>query len=238
MYLRRIQCRDRRWALLLQPSKYFIRPKISDHSSFQSLLPKTTLKEYSSHVGTIRRDLLGSNSSSIVSSRHSFIGLNKTPSFCLRSTQVHAFSSESDGSNASENKQVQVNDGANIDKGKNQLDKSGEDVKCNNAHARLGEQDQEEWLNNEKLAVESKRKESQFLTRKDKFKNEFLRRIVPWEKINISWETFPYYIHEHTKNLLMECAASHLRHNKLASSFGPGLASSSGRILLQSTPGL
>ncbi|WJX51183.1 hypothetical protein P8452_37398 [Trifolium repens] len=236
MYWRRIQCRDRRWALLLQPSKYFYRPKSSDHHCFQSLSPKTTVKEYSSHGGIIRRDVLGSDSSSHVSSRHSFTGLNRRPSFCLRSTQIHAFSSKSDGSNASENKQVHVNDGANFDKGKNQIDKSGEDVKCSNAHARLGVQDQEEWLNNEKLAVESKRKESPFLTRKDKFKNEFLRRIVPWEKINISWDTFPYHIHEHTKNLLTECAASHLRHNKL-SCFGSRLASSSGRILLQSIPG-
>ncbi|CAJ2679628.1 peroxisomal ATPase pex6-like isoform X2 [Trifolium pratense] len=221
MYWRRIQCRDRRWALLLQPSKYFLRPK-------------TTAKEYSSHGGIIRRDVLGSGSSSHVSSGHSFTGLNRRPSFCLRSTQIHAFSSKSDGSNASENKQVHVNVGANFDK--NQIDKSREDVKCSNAHARLGEQDQEEWLKNEKLAVESKRKESPFLTRKDKFKNEFLRRIVPWEKINISWDTFPYHIPEHTKNLLTECAASHLRHNKL-SCFGSRLASSSGRILLQSIPG-
>jgi len=42
---------------------------------------------------------------------------------------------------------------------------------------------------------------------------------------------------ENTKNLLVECAASHLRHNKFASTFGIGLSSSSGRILLQSIPG-
>lgn len=218
---------------MLQPSKYFFRPKFSDHS----LLPKTTVKEYSSHGGIIRRDVLGSDSSSHILSRHSFTGLNKRPSFCLRSSQIRNFSSESDGSGASENKQVHVNDGANFDKGKNQLDKSGQYVKCTNSHARLGELDQEEWLNNEKLAVESKKKESQFLTKKDRFKNEFLRRIVPWEKINISWDTFPYHIHEHTKNLLTECAASHLRHNKFASSYGIHLASSGGRILLQSIPG-
>ncbi|XP_012572706.1 uncharacterized protein [Cicer arietinum] len=233
MYLRRIQCRDRRWALLLQPSKYFFRPKFSDHHCFQSLSPKTTVKEYSSHGGIFRRHLLGSDSS-----KHSFAGLNKRPSFSLRSTQIQAFSSESDESSASENKQVHVNDGANFDKGKNQLEKAGEDViKFSNAHARLGEQDQEEWLNNEKLAIESKKKESPFLTRRDKFKNEFLRRIVPWEKINISWDTFPYHINEHSKNLLMECAASHLRHNKFTKSYGTHLASSSGRILLQSIPG-
>lgn len=194
MYLRRIQCRDRRWALLLQPSKYFFRPRFSDHSCFQSLSPKAIVKEYASHGSIIRRHLLGSESSSHASSRNSFTGLNKRPSFCLKSTRSRAYSSESDGRNASENKPVHVNDGASIDKGKNGQEKSGEDVKHVNSHARLGEQDQEEWLNNEKLAVESKRRESPFLTRRDKFKNEFLRRIVPWEKINISWDTFPYHV--------------------------------------------
>ncbi|AES89435.2 P-loop nucleoside triphosphate hydrolase superfamily protein [Medicago truncatula] len=181
MYLRRIQCRDRRWALLLQPSKYFFRPKFSDHS----LLPKTTVKEYSSHGGIIRRDVLG-----VVKYALSVLKV-------MEVVQVRI-------------KQVHVNDGANFDKGKSQLDKSGQYVKCTNSHARLGELDQEEWLTNEKLAVESKKKESQFLTKKDS---------------------------EHTKNLLTECAASHLRHNKFASSYGIHLASSSGRILLQSIPG-
>ncbi|XP_057456661.1 uncharacterized protein LOC130747672 isoform X3 [Lotus japonicus] len=231
MYLRRIQCRDRRWALLLQPSKYFFRPKFSDHP-FHSLSNKTTVKEYASHVSITRRHLLGS-----YSSRNSFSGLDQRCSVSLKSTQLRAYSSESDGRNASENKQVHVNDGANLDKGQNQQKKSREDVKHCNAHAQLGEQDQEEWLKNEKLSVESKRRESPFLTRRDKFRTEFLRRIVPWEKINVSWDTFPYHIHEHTKSLLMECAASHLRHNKFTSTFGTHLTSSSRRILLQSIPG-
>lgn len=42
---------------------------------------------------------------------------------------------------------------------------------------------------------------------------------------------------EHTKNLLVECAASHLKHKKFTTSFGARLTSSSGRILLQSVPG-
>lgn len=104
-------------------------------------------------------------------------------------------------------------------------------------HARLGEQDQKEWLNNEKLAIENKKKESPFLTKREKFKNEFLRRVVPWEKLTILWDMFPYYIHEHTKNLLVECAASHLKHKKSTMDFGSRLSSSSGRILLQSIPG-
>ncbi|KAG4385106.1 hypothetical protein AAZX31_12G026200 [Glycine max] len=237
MYLRRIQCRDRTWALVLQPSKYFFRPRFSDQRYFQSLSPKTTVEEYASHGRIIRKHLLGLDLCRHTSSRNSFTVPDRRPSLCLNSTQLRAYSSESDGRNASEDKHVNVNDGANFDKGQKQQEKFGKDVKYSNAHARLGEQEQEEWLNNEKLSIESKRRESPFLTTRDKFKKEFMRRIIPWEKINISWDTFPYHIHENTKNLLVECAASHLRHNKLASSFGSRLTSSSGRILLQSIPG-
>lgn len=42
---------------------------------------------------------------------------------------------------------------------------------------------------------------------------------------------------EHTKNLLVECAASHLKHKKFSVSYGAHLTSSSGRILLQTVPG-
>lgn len=195
------------------------------------------MKEYSSHGRIIRKHLLGLDSCRHTSSRNSFTGLDKRPSFCLNSTQLRPYSSEGDGRNASEDKHVHVNDGANLVKGQNEQDKFGKDVKHCNSHTQLGEQEQEEWLNNEKLAIESKKRESPFLTRRDRFKNEFMRRIIPWEKLNISWDTFPYHINEHTKNLLVECAASHLRHNKLASSFGTRLTSSSGRILLQSIPG-
>ena len=80
-----------------------------------------------------------------------------------------------------------------------------------------------------------RRKESPFLTRREKFKNEFLRRVVPREKIHVSRETFPYYIHENTKNILVECVVSHLKH-KLTAFHGARLTSLSGRILLQSVP--
>jgi hypothetical protein len=87
-----------------------------------------------------------------------------------------------------------VKDGASFDNEKTQRERVSEDAKHCDAHAQLGEQDQKEWLHNEKLAIESKRKESPFLTRREKFKNEFLRRIVPWEKLHVSWDNFPYYI--------------------------------------------
>lgn len=67
-------------------------------------------------------------------------------------------------------------------------------MKHTDHHAELGVQDQKEWLKNEKLAMESKKQESPFITRRERFKNEFLRRIVPWEKISVSWDTFPYYL--------------------------------------------
>lgn len=194
MYLRRIQCRDQRWGVVFQPSKYFIRPRSYAHAYFQSQSPKTTVEENVSHDSIIRGRLLGSFLSRCAYSSNSCTDVYRRPSLHLRSTQLRVYSSESDGRNASEDKHVNVNDGVNCDKGKNRLDKFGEDAQLCNAHARLGAQDQEEWLNNEKLSIENKRRESPFLTRRDKLKNEFLRRVVPWEKINISWDTFPYYI--------------------------------------------
>lgn len=43
---------------------------------------------------------------------------------------------------------------------------------------------------------------------------------------------------ENTKNILVECVASNLKHKELAASYGARLPSSSGRILLQSVPGM
>lgn len=147
------------------------------------------------------------------------------------------YSSEGDGRNASEDKHIPMKDDINFDKHGGRKVESGGGIRQGDEHARLGEQDQKEWLNNEKLAIENKKKESPFLSKREKFKNEFLRRIVPWDKITVSWETFPYFVHEHTKHLLAECVASHLKHKKFASAYGSRLTSSSGRILLQSVPG-
>ncbi|KAJ6678132.1 hypothetical protein OIU85_008698, partial [Salix viminalis] len=145
--------------------------------------------------------------------------------------------SGANGRNTSEDKHGPVKDGASFDNEKTQREQVNENAKHCDAHPQLGEQDQKEWLHNEKLAIESKRKESPFLTRREKFKNEFLRRIVPWEKLRVSWDNFPYYINEHTKNILVECVASHLKHKKCTTSYGARLSSSSGRIMLQSVPG-
>lgn len=157
----------------------------------------------------------------------------------LNTGRLRAYSSKGDGRNASEDKQESAKDGSSIDRGKSMRDREAAIavVTGRDAHAILGEQDQKEWLHNEKLAIESKKKDPPFLSRREKFKNDFLRRIVPWEKISVSWKTFPYYINEHTKNTLVECAASHMKHKKVNSTYGARLNSSSGRILLQSVPG-
>ncbi|KAI3685628.1 hypothetical protein L6452_34879 [Arctium lappa] len=42
---------------------------------------------------------------------------------------------------------------------------------------------------------------------------------------------------EHSKNLLVECVASHLKHKKFTTTYGSRLDLSSGKILLQSVPG-
>ena len=61
-------------------------------------------------------------------------------------------------------------------------------------HARLGERDQQEWLSGERFLTGCKRRESPFLTRRERFRSEFLRRVVPWEKGTLSWQNFPYYV--------------------------------------------
>uniref|UniRef100_A0A0E0NL01 AAA+ ATPase domain-containing protein n=2 Tax=Oryza TaxID=4527 RepID=A0A0E0NL01_ORYRU len=103
-------------------------------------------------------------------------------------------------------------------------------------HAKLGERDQQEWLSGERFLTDCKRRESPFLTRRERFRNEFMRRVVPWEKGNLTWQNFPYYVNENARRLLRECTASHLRHNGVTSEYGSRLQSSGGRILLQSLP--
>ncbi|XP_042395748.1 uncharacterized protein LOC121986044 isoform X2 [Zingiber officinale] len=147
------------------------------------------------------------------------------------------YSSEGDGNNASGGKHVPVKSATSFDKEKVSKEESISDSRRHVEHAWLGEQDQLDWLSCEKMSIDSQIKESLFLTKRQRFKNEFMRRVVPWEKIKVSWDKFPYHIREHTKNLLVECAASHLRHKKFALSYGARLISSTGRILLQGFPG-
>lgn len=192
MYARRIKCRNPIWGVLL-PSKYLTRPYCVDRGSYQSLIHRTVSGNKISRGSLVERHFLHSFSSrSVVSA--SACCCNVKSNTCLKGIQLRAYSSEGDGRNASENKHVPVKDGANFAKGNNWQETAKEDIRNCDAHARLGEQDQKEWLINEKLSMESRKKDSPFLTRRDRFKNEFLRRIIPWEKITVSWETFPYYI--------------------------------------------
>ncbi|KAK1289196.1 hypothetical protein QJS10_CPB18g01323 [Acorus calamus] len=97
------------------------------------------------------------------------------------------YSSEGDGRNAS--------DGENVkDLIKTTCREAQADVRLCDEHARLGVLDQQDWIANERLFIEGKKKESPFLTRKERFKNDFLRRVVPWEKITVSLDSFPYHI--------------------------------------------
>ncbi|CAN6202021.1 unnamed protein product [Urochloa humidicola] len=115
---------------------------------------------------------------------------------------------------------------------------SGSSRSSEQEHARLGERDQQEWLSGERfLSGRCKRRESPFLTRRDRFRNEFLRRAVPWDKTGVSWNSFPYYVDQNVRQLLSECVAAHLQRRDVALEYGSGLQSSSGRILLQSMTG-
>lgn len=237
MYARRIRGRSHRWGLMFQQWKHLSRPHFQDHACYQSLKGWYAVGTGFSDGSLIRKNLSDSSYARVIAPVFTYTGLHRGSAPCLSNYQLRVYSSKGDGRNASEDNCRPVNDRTTFDKGKTRSEKVGEDVKHCDAHAKLGEQDQKEWLHNEKLSIESKKKESPFLTRREKFKNEFLRRVVPWEKIHVSWETFPYYIHENTKNILVECVASHLRHKKLTASYGSRLTSSSGRILLQSVPG-
>ncbi|KAL7001520.1 hypothetical protein U1Q18_002672 [Sarracenia purpurea var. burkii] len=237
MYARRLKCKNKKWDLLFQQSKFFVGSNYRDHpcSRFWSC---TTIQGNCTFQGNlVRRYLPDFFTSRGVTSGNGHTSLHGRSNANWRSIQLRVFSSKGDGSKASDDKHVPVRDGANFDKGKVRRGKVREDVRHCDTHAQLGEEEQNEWLHNEKLAIESKKKESPFLTKREKFKNEFLRRIVPWEKISVSWQTFPYYIHEHTKKLLVECASSHLKHKKFTTAYGDRLTSSCGRILLQSVPG-
>ncbi|KAJ4951110.1 hypothetical protein NE237_027942 [Protea cynaroides] len=236
MYSRRFKCRNEKWNYMFQSSKCLIRPNQRQQFRFchQTVIPGAQNRHCLS--GLINKLLVKPLLLSGSSTRNNNIQCHGKFDARLTHTVLRLYSSEGDGRNASEDKHVPVK-GSNFEKGKTRQEKVRTDVRNSNEHAWLAEQDQKEWLNNEKLSIESKKEESPFISRKEKFRNEFLRRVVPWEKITVSWDRFPYYIHEHTKNLLVECAASHFKHKEFSESYGSRLDSSSGRILLQSVPG-
>ncbi|KAI3996266.1 hypothetical protein MKX01_026734 [Papaver californicum] len=227
MYTRIFKCKSKQWdSIIQQPYKCLVKSYRVDSSA-------------QTH-SYCRAGFCGNQQSrfrNILSNRFNLN--NKVGGFDTRwgSSSIRYYSSKDNGANASDDKQIPVKDASNIDKGKLRKEKVKIDVKNGDAHAQLGEQDQKEWLKNETFLRESKKNESPFLSRRERFKTDFLRMVVPPEKISVSWETFPYYVNETTKNLLVECAASHLLHKEFTASYGARLTSSSGRILLQSIPG-
>ncbi|OWM90680.1 uncharacterized protein LOC116195970 isoform X2 [Punica granatum] len=238
MYARRLKCRNQKWTAVLYSSKHLIRTPCFEHACSRPFSCTSLRGNLVSRDSFLFKKYISESSFPWRPNSFAVFRDNRGP--CSISSHLRFYSSKGDGSNArSEDKQESVKDGVDIDKvrSRRETERTINVSKACDIHARLGEQDQKEWLHNEKIAIENKEREMPFLSRKEKFKNEFLRRVVPWEKITVSWETFPYYIHEHTKNILVECAASHLKNRDQATSYGARLTSSSGRVLLQSVPG-
>lgn len=234
MLARRFKCRKQRWEYYLQSIKYTIRLYTSDCSSVGSNNGSSIVRNNCFRNNLARDGRLKSRREVVALS--SSLPLNWRSFTSWNGGHLRFYSSEG-GGNARDEEHVSVKDGVNVGKSDAVRAEGRVAIQQFDQHARLGEQDQKEWLNNEKIAIENKKKDSPFLSRREKFKNEYLRRIVPWEKLTVSWETFPYYVHEHTKSLLVDCASSHLKHKKFTSAYGSRLPSSSGRILLQSVPG-
>ncbi|KAG0477931.1 hypothetical protein HPP92_012650 [Vanilla planifolia] len=229
-----IKCRSRgqNWCSISSRSNYVF--KFSSDVSSQSHLTRSACSiECSSSEGFARRFGLAP----VFLASRGTLGICRGYQVRLPYNSYRFYSSDNDGSNASEGKHLPVKDSNEFKCEKSPQEDALSGSKYSNDHAWLGEHDQQEWLKIEKLSIDSKKKESPFLTRRQRFKNELLRRVTPWEKITVSWKTFPYHINEHTKMLLVECAASHLRQKKFASAYGARLTSSTGRILLQSMPG-
>eukprot|EP00250_Pteridium_aquilinum_P014349 c21930_g1_i1 orf=474-3680(+) len=71
-------------------------------------------------------------------------------------------------------------------------------------------------------------------------KGKLIRRLgekwLPWETIRDTFDNFPYYINENTRDLLLDCIAARLKKHDF-SMYGECLPSASHMILLQGQPG-
>ncbi|CAL5043678.1 unnamed protein product [Urochloa decumbens] len=161
-------------------------------------------------------------------------GLGAPPRPCGERRRLCRFYSSKEGVGSAEAEAEAVGNGCG---GGGSGGGSGSSRSSEQEHARLGERDQQEWLSGDRFLTGCKRRESPFLTRRDRFRNEFLRRAVPWDKTGVSWNSFPYYVDQNVRQLLSECVAAHLRRRVVALEYGSGLQSASGRILLQSLTG-
>lgn len=194
MYARKIRNSSEKWKFVLQRWKCCCSSNCREYSSYRTLSHKKTVGKYSSHCNLIRIYAPGCFSPSGIASERWYTSLDGRSDAPWRSSQLRFYSSEGDERNTSQDRYPAVQNGTNPDMDNIRKEKHTEDTRHCDAHARLGVQDQKEWLNNEKLAIESKKKESPFLSRRERFKNEFLRRVVPWEKITVSWDSFPYFV--------------------------------------------
>lgn len=173
---------------MVQQGKYFCSSNCRDYSVGQRLSPAPRASSL------IERYLSNSSLLLGLAPERRPTRLHWRSDISWRNCLLRFYSSEGDGRNASEDKRVPTKDVADCDKEKIHKESTTDSARHSDAHARLGEQDQMEWLKNEKLAIENKKKESPFLNRRERFRNEFLRRVVPWEKLTVSWDTFPYYL--------------------------------------------
>lgn len=189
MYTRRLLSTDKRWRFFLASPKCSI--SLWNHNN---LIGGSKISgDNLCCRNLLRRHLHDSVAGGFVTLGRNSLDCGRPKGF-YDSRSLRFYSSEGDGRNESEDKHVPVANRCSFDNNKTQMGQANKDFQLCDEHARLGEQDQKEWLNNEKIAMESKKRESPFLTKREKFKNEFVRRVVPWEKITVSWETFPYYI--------------------------------------------
>ncbi|XP_057869799.1 uncharacterized protein LOC131076576 isoform X2 [Cryptomeria japonica] len=193
-----------------------------------------------------RRNLISSGHAQISGSRIGFVSPQEIGKPFQSSFSVRFSSSKGDGPSSSEEKHVPVKDGGDHDKTKEVADESlgkpeikeyKPPISESKDHARLGEQEQKEWLEFQRIISENRKLETVLVSTKTKFRYDYMRRLVPWEANSVSWETFPYFVELHTKDILLECATAHLKCHKFASIYGKNLSSSSCRILLQSMPG-
>lgn len=98
------------------------------------------------------------------------------------------------GSNENDGKHFSVENSSSVDEGGIRRGKKLTQAQYCEEHARLGEQDQRDWLNNGIFSFDNQKNDVMFLTKREKFKVELLKSVIPWQKIPISWDTFPYLI--------------------------------------------
>lgn len=201
MYARKLKQKNQ-WNYVVQRCKYFHSPNCRDYSIGQYLSTAPLSSSLTERYVSSTSLLLGRTSEGWCrrSSLRSDLG--------WRHCSQRFYSSEGDGRNASEDKRIPTKDVVGCENEKIPKENTVDNSSHGDAHARLGEQDQTEWLKNEKITMDNKNKESPFQTRRERFKNEFLRRITPWEKITVSWDNFPYYVQYVLSQFLYCCSCS------------------------------